>query len=60
LPGEDWTDPDWTAISGKSGYKPDSTWNASGKCEWKKRCYSLPTGFAFDNPAMDNSLHYVK
>lgn len=118
LPGEGWTDPDWTAIPDKSGYKPDSSWNASGKCEWekppvkntvkgsfkvevprgtyllslaildpagnlpslrfatanyliggrhplglvdvgKKRCYSLPTDFAFDNPEMDNSLHYV-
>ena len=118
LPGEGWTDPDWTAVSGWSEYIPDSTWNASGKCEWqkppvkntvkgsfkveiprgtyllslsindpagnlpslrfatanyiiggrhpiglvdigKKQCSLLPAGFSFDNPEMDNSLHYV-
>jgi len=35
LPGEGWTDPDWRAVSGWSEYLPDSTWNATGKCEWK-------------------------
>jgi hypothetical protein len=35
LPGEGWTGPDWTAGSGASEYIPDSTWNASGKCEWE-------------------------
>ena len=36
LPGEGWTDPDWIAVSGSSEYKPDTVWNATGKCEWKK------------------------
>jgi hypothetical protein len=36
LPGEGWTDPLWTAVSGWSEYIPDSTWNASGKCKWEK------------------------
>ena len=36
LPGDDWTDPDWTAVSGWSEYLPDSTWNATGKCVWEK------------------------
>ena len=118
MPGEGWTDPDWTAVSGWSEYLPDSTWNATGKCEWKKppqmnmikgkfkldvpkgnyilsfaildpagnlpslrfatanylnggrhpvgmvdvgkkQCYPLPSDFPFDNPALDNSLHYM-
>lgn len=118
LPGEGWTDPDWTAVSGWSKYLPDSIWNATGKCEWKKppmknivsgsfkmdiskgetyilslaildpaghlpslrfatanylyggrhplglvdlqknKCYTLPSDFPFDNPALDNTLHY--
>jgi len=36
LPGEGWTDPDWTAVSGWSEYNPDTDWNATGNCEWEK------------------------
>jgi len=25
----------------------------------KKECSHLPSGFMFDNPALDNSLHYL-
>ncbi len=118
LPGEGWTDPDWTAVSGWSEYLPDKNWNIKGKCEWKKppqkhtvagkfkvdapkgtyilsiaildpagnipslrfatgnylkggrhpvgmvdleknQCFPLPVNFPFDDPAIDNSLHYV-
>ena len=118
LPGEGWTDPDWTAVSGWSEFVPDTNWNAMGKCKWenppkknsvkgnfkvdlpegsyvlslaildpagnlpslrfattnylnggrhpvgivdveKKQCYPLPSDFPFDDPASDNSLHYI-
>jgi len=35
LPGENWPDPDWTAVSSWSEFTADSNWNASGKCEWE-------------------------
>ena len=119
LPGEGWSDPDWTAVGGWSEYLPDENWNAGGKYEWKKppqknivkgnfkvdapvgtyilslaildpagnipcvrfatanylnggrhpvgmvdlesnQCFPLPTIFSFDDPALDNSLHYIK
>lgn len=34
LPGEGWTDPDWTYIGGWSQYQPDVNWNSSGISEW--------------------------
>ncbi|MGM0377791.1 MAG: DUF4832 domain-containing protein [Bacteroidota bacterium] len=117
LPGEGWTDPDWTAVSGWSEFVPDTNWIASGKCSWKippkkntikgkfkvdapegnyilalaildpagnlpglrfattnylnggrhpvglvdlekNQCSPLPTGFTYDDPRLDNSLHY--
>lgn len=117
LPGEGWTDPDWTAVSGWSEYLPDKNWNETGKCEWKKppqkhtvdgkfkvdapngtyilsiaildpagylpslrfatanylkggrhplglvnlgknQCFPLPVSFPFEDPALDNGLHY--
>jgi hypothetical protein len=31
-----------------------------GKVDFEKnQCYPLPTNFQFDNPGLDNSLHYV-
>jgi len=118
LPGEGWTDPDWTAVTGWSEFLPDSNWNKTGICKWenppqkntvkgnfkvdmaegtyilslamldpagnlpsvrfatanyinggrhpvgmidfkKKQSTPLPTGFVFDNPAEDKSLHYL-
>jgi hypothetical protein len=35
MPGEGWTDPDWTAITGWSGFIPDSNWNKTGICKWE-------------------------
>jgi hypothetical protein len=36
LPGEGWTDPDWTAVTGWSEFLPDSNWNKTGNCKWEK------------------------
>jgi hypothetical protein len=36
LPGEGWTDPQWTAVSGWSEFVPDTNWNATGICKWQK------------------------
>lgn len=119
LPGEGWSDPDWTTVGGWSEYLPDENWNAGGKYEWKKppqkttvkgnfkidapdgnyilsiaildpagnvpslrfatanylnggrhpvgivdlgrkKSHPLPTDFIFNDPASDNSLHYVR
>ncbi|TVR75169.1 MAG: DUF4832 domain-containing protein [Marinilabiliales bacterium] len=35
LPGEKWTDPEWTAVSGWSEYLPDADWNATEKGKWE-------------------------
>ena len=35
LPGEKWTDPDWTAVSGWSEYLPDWNWNAADYGKWE-------------------------
>jgi hypothetical protein len=118
LPGEGWTDPDWTAVSGWSKFIPDQNWNETGISTWEKpprkntvkasfkvaipkgeyilslaildpagnlpslrfatahylnggrhpvgivnvvknQCYPLPKGFSFDDPGLDNSLHYT-
>ncbi len=36
LPGDGWTDPDWTAVPKWAKYLPDTNWNAAGKGYWKK------------------------
>jgi hypothetical protein len=35
LPGENWTDPDWTAVGGWSEFVPDVNWNVAGEGKWK-------------------------
>lgn len=36
LPGEGWTNPDWTAVPAWSKYIPDVNWNAIDKGNWTK------------------------
>ncbi|MEX0681772.1 MAG: DUF4832 domain-containing protein, partial [Balneolales bacterium] len=36
LPGESWTDPDWTAVDEWSEFVPDPNWNATGIGKWEK------------------------
>jgi hypothetical protein len=35
LPGENWTDPDWTEVGGWTEFVPDVNWNAAGEGKWK-------------------------
>ncbi len=37
LPGENWTEPDWTQVGGWSKFVPDTNWVATGICVWEKQ-----------------------
>lgn len=39
LPGENWTDPDWTAVDGWSEFVPDVNGNAACEGKWKNPPY---------------------
>jgi len=52
LPGENWTDPDWTKVDGWSEFVPDTNWIASGTSNWKTppQKNTIEESFAVDIP----------